>query len=121
MDLHRWRQGDACRSAVACGRGIPWRGLLAAVVGVGLTVTGARLAAAERRLELDSDRSSIEVLVQANVGSFTGKLPAYDADIRVNPASGAVGRAVVNFTFADLRTGIALRDRHMREWEDTVR
>jgi polyisoprenoid-binding protein YceI len=78
-------------------------------------------APGEQALELDADRSSIEVLVQASFGSFTGKLPHYEADIRVDAAHQVIGRAVVNFTFADLRTGIALRDRHMREWEDSVR
>jgi len=80
-----------------------------------------RAAPGDQALELDSDRSSIEVLVQATFGQFTGKLPQYDADIRVDVDHHVIGRAVVNFTFADLKTGIALRDRHMGEWEDTAR
>lgn len=117
MDLHRRRKASACRPATACRprfrRGI----LLVLALGAGL-----RLAAAvEQNFELDAARSSIEVLVQANLGSFVGKLPAYAVDIRVDPASRTVERAVINFTFADLRTGIALRDRHMREWEDVAR
>lgn len=80
-----------------------------------------RAASGEQALELDTDRSSIEVLVQATFGPFTGRLPHYDADIRVDAEHHSIGRALVNFTFADLKTGIALRDRHMGEWEDAVR
>ena len=87
---------------------------------LGLAAT-LRAAPVDQALELDSDRSSIEVLVQATFGQFTGKLPQYDADIRVDVDHHVIGRAVVNFTFADLKTGIALRDRHMGEWEDTAR
>jgi polyisoprenoid-binding protein YceI len=111
MDQHLCRQkrrGSALRLTMA----------LAGLFGLAATL---RAAPGEQALELDSDRSSIEVLVQATFGPFTGKLPHYDADIRVDVEHHVIGRAVVNFTFADLKTGIALRDRHMGEWEDTAR
>jgi polyisoprenoid-binding protein YceI len=111
MDQHlyrRKRRGPALRLMAALG------GLLGLAIAL-------RAEPGEQVLELDTDHSSIEVLVQANVGAFTGKLPRYEADIRIDAAHHVVGGAVVNFTFADLRTGIALRDRHMREWEDAVR
>lgn len=111
MDQHRrrpWR-----RQAGLC--------LMVALGALSGAVTGRPDDTSEQRLALDTDRSTIEVLVQATFGSFTGKLPRYDADIRVDRARLAIGRAVVNFAFADLKTGIALRDRHMQEWEDEVR
>src|SRR6187551_1276798 len=111
MDQHlcrRKRRGPALRLMAALG----------SLLGLAATL---RAAPGDQALELDSDRSSIEVLVQATFGQFTGKLPQYDADIRVDVDHHVIGRAVVNFTFADLKTGIALRDRHMGEWEDTAR
>lgn len=111
MDLHRCRHLRCPFLLRAFGA---WG------VALGL-VAVLRAAPGERTLELDAGHSAIEVLVQANYGTFAGKLPKYEADIRVDPARQAVGRAVVNFRFADLKTGIALRDRHMQEWEDAVR
>ncbi len=48
-------------------------------------------------------------------------MPRFQADIRVDPVRRQVVGAEVRFAFADLKTGIALRDRHMREWQDTPR
>ena len=94
--------------------------LIAALGGLLCLASAVRAVPGEQPLELDTDHSSIEVLVQANFGTFTGKLPHYEADIRVDPAHQAIGHAVVSFSFADLHTGIALRDRHMKEWEDAA-
>ncbi len=80
----------------------------------------ARLQAAPAGLplELDSERSSLEVQVQTNFNTFHGTMPRFHADIRVDPERQQVVQAAVHFAFADLKTGIALRDRHMREWQD---
>jgi len=91
---------------------------LAGLIG-GLGVLHASLPG--RALELDTERSSLEVQVQTNLTSFHGTMPRFVADIRVDPQHQQVLRAEVHFAFADLKTGIALRDRHMREWQDTER
>jgi len=82
------------------------------------TAAGLRAAPEGQALELDPERSSLEVQVQSTFTTFHGTLSRFQANIRVDAAHQQVVRAEIHFAFADLKSGIALRDRHMREWED---
>lgn len=77
------------------------------------------LRAAELPLDLDAAQSRVEIVVKATMDSFTGSLDAYEADIRVDSASGEVGAAHVGFHFSDVKTGNADRDTEMHEWQGT--
>ncbi|MFA6961186.1 MAG: YceI family protein [Opitutaceae bacterium] len=86
----------------------------------GLFLTGLLpvvLAAAPASLVIDSAQSRVEVVVEATVDSFTGKLNAYKADITVD--EGRITAATFNFRFADVHTGKDGRDESMHEWQDT--
>ena len=73
------------------------------------------LAAAECPLKIDRAKTFVDVDVKATVDSFTGHLDAYDAKLTVDDA-GKVKSAVLNFKFADLKTGKPDRDKKMIDW-----
>jgi len=86
-----------------------------------LAATASRLFAAdaatpaERRIKIDRDKSYIDVDVKATVDSFTGHLDRFDLVVPVD-ANGKIKDAVLNFKFADLKTGKPDRDKAMLEW-----
>lgn len=79
-----------------------------------LAVLPAGLAAAAT-LKVDRHRSFVNVDVKATVGSFTGRLEAYEARVTFEPA-GRIRAATFRFRFADLKTGDAERDAEMLRW-----
>jgi len=66
-------------------------------------------------LKIDPARSFVNVDVKATVGSFTGRLEAYDARLGFDER-GKIRTATFAFRFADLKTGDAKRDAEMLEW-----
>ncbi|MCU0792798.1 MAG: YceI family protein [Opitutaceae bacterium] len=77
--------------------------------------------AAEVPLQLDPAHSRVDIVVKATVDSFVGTLENYDANIRVDAATGEVRAADFAFHFTDVKTGNADRDEQMNEWQDTAR
>lgn len=71
--------------------------------------------ATERSLKVDPSRSFVDVDVQSTLDSFTARLEAYDARLKVDE-TGKVKGGVFAFKFADLKTGKPERDAHMIEW-----
>lgn len=71
--------------------------------------------AAASTLKVDRTRSFVDVDVKATVGSFTGRLEAYEAQVTFEPA-GKIKTATFAFKFADLKTGEAKRDAEMIQW-----
>lgn len=96
-------------------------GVCQLLLAAGLLFTGGARAAGAELLWIDPALSSVEVDVQATFDSFTGRLAHYDATLAADPATHRIESARFHFTFADLRTGRALRDRHLREWLDAAR
>lgn len=66
-------------------------------------------------LRIDRTRSFVDVDVKATLGSFTGRLEAYEAQLVFDPA-GKIETATFSFGFADLKTGEAKRDAEMIKW-----
>lgn len=85
----------------------------------GLVLAALPLAAAEKPLQVDVDQSHIDVVVQATLDSFTGRLAAYDPVILVAD-DGRITAARLGFHFADVLTGKPKRDRAMHEWQHTA-
>lgn len=71
--------------------------------------------AAASTLKVDPARSFVDVDVKMTVGSFTGRLEAYNAQVGFDPA-GKIKTATFAFKFADLKTGEQKRDADMLEW-----
>jgi polyisoprenoid-binding protein YceI len=71
--------------------------------------------AAERSLKVDRARSFVDVDVGVTVGSFTARLEAYDAKLKLDDA-GKIKSGVFAFKFADLKTGKPDRDAKMIQW-----
>jgi polyisoprenoid-binding protein YceI len=97
------------------------RGLLACLIPAGLLFAAKPAAAEERTLQLDPERSTIEVQVHATFDSFAGKLTKFQADIAVDPRDQRTTRARINFSFADLQTGRERRNRDMLAWSENER
>lgn len=66
-------------------------------------------------LRVDRARSFIDVDVKATVGSFTGRLERYDAEVELD-AAGKVRTARLHFRFVDLKTSNTDRDAHLIGW-----
>jgi polyisoprenoid-binding protein YceI len=86
---------------------------------VTFAVTCCVAAAAPQGLVVDAGQSRVDVVVQATVDSFTGKLDAYQAMITVD--NGRVVSAALGFNFADVHTGKDGRDEAMHAWQDTTK
>jgi polyisoprenoid-binding protein YceI len=71
--------------------------------------------AAERILQPDPARSYIEVDVSVTIDSFTARLENYDLRM-TSDEKRAVKSTVLDFKFADLKTGKPERDQKMIEW-----
>lgn len=89
----------------------------AVLAGVGATCG----AAAPQTLVLDAQHSSIEVYVHATWVNFSGRLRKFHSEIVIDPVDRRVEHADVDFQFADLKTGLSLRDREMLQWEENTR
>lgn len=85
----------------------------------GLGIAACSHAAEAELLVVDRDLSRIDIDVQATIGSFTGNLADYDAEIRYHPDSSEVRSAQIRFRFADVTTGEEKRDHHMHVWQET--
>jgi polyisoprenoid-binding protein YceI len=80
---------------------------------------GARAAEPSTvRVNIDADASRIGIAVRLSMGSFKGVLEKYDARIRIAPGEKFIGKAELDFDFADLKTGNKRRDKDMLEWMD---
>src|SRR5690606_12121959 len=55
---------------------------------------------------------------RSSLGNVVGKLEKFQCRITVEPERQRVTQAELSFLFADLKTGHALRDRHLLEWEE---
>jgi polyisoprenoid-binding protein YceI len=71
--------------------------------------------AADRVLKLDPSASFVEVDVGVTIGDFTARLDKYDLRVIAEDKKG-VKSTVLNFKFADLKTGEPERDQKMLEW-----
>jgi polyisoprenoid-binding protein YceI len=71
--------------------------------------------AADRVLKLDPAASFVEVDVGVTIGDFTARLDKYDLRVIAEDKKG-VKSTVLNFKFADLKTGEPERDQKMLEW-----
>jgi len=71
--------------------------------------------AADRMLKPDPARSYIEVDVSVTMDSFTARLENYDLRMTADEKR-AVKSTVLNFKFADLKTGKPERDQKMIAW-----
>ena len=71
--------------------------------------------AADRYLKIDPTASFVEVDVDVTVGDFTARLDKYDLRVIAEDKKG-VKSSVLNFKFADLKTGELERDQKMLEW-----
>ena len=80
-----------------------------------LLVLPLTLAAADRGLKIDRTRSFVDVDVKVTMGSFTGRLEHYDANVTVDDMGKPKG-AIFAFRFDDLKTGKTDRDAAMIEW-----
>lgn len=87
----------------------------------GLAALAARADAEELPLRIDEARSRVEIVVDATVDPFVGKLERYEALVAVDPAAGEVRSARLGFRFEDVKTGKADRDAQMHAWQDTAR
>jgi polyisoprenoid-binding protein YceI len=73
------------------------------------------LAAAERPLKIDHARSYVEVDVKSTLKNFTAHLDAYELNVNVDD-TGKIKSAVLQFRFADLKTGDDGRNADMLKW-----
>lgn len=73
------------------------------------------LSAAERILKADPDKSYVDVDVKVTVGDFTARLERYDLRVTIDEKN-KIKTGVLNFKFADLKTGKPDRDAAMLEW-----
>lgn len=72
-------------------------------------------APVERQIKIDRTKSFVDIDVKATVDSFTGHLDRYTLTAPVD-ATGKIKDALLNFKFADLKTGKPDRDTAMLEW-----
>ncbi|HVU17973.1 MAG TPA: YceI family protein [Candidatus Didemnitutus sp.] len=73
------------------------------------------LCAAERPLKIDPARSYVEVDVKSTLKNFTAHLDAYVMSATVDD-TGKIKNAVLQFRFADLKTGDDGRNADMLKW-----
>ncbi|HEY4301349.1 MAG TPA: YceI family protein [Candidatus Didemnitutus sp.] len=73
------------------------------------------LGAAERPLKIDHARSYVEVDVKSTLKNFTAHLDAYNLSVNVDD-TGKIKSAVLQFRFADLKTGDDGRNADMLKW-----
>jgi len=84
-------------------------------------LSGVRLAAADRSLEVNKAESRIEIRVKATFDSFTGTLADFQTLLVVDSEIKRFFRAKVAFAIADVKTGRAERDRDMAVWSEQGR
>ena len=80
----------------------------------GFTVLAITGRAAQ--LEIDRQRSKVEVAVNSTIDSFVGHLEKYQAAVECEPTAALPVKADVSFSFADLKTGNKDRDAAMLKW-----
>jgi polyisoprenoid-binding protein YceI len=97
------------------------RQFISGLVLAGLLAAPRLAAGEERALQLDAQRSTIEVQVHATFDSFAGKLTKFAADIALDPQEQRTKRAKISFSFADLQTGRERRNRDMLAWTENDR
>ena len=85
-----------------------------------LALPGTAAGAAPKRLVIDPAQSHIAIAVRSTVGSFVGELASYTTAITVDPEQPAAASAVLDFHFADVKTGLARRDQDMLAWEQAA-
>jgi polyisoprenoid-binding protein YceI len=67
-------------------------------------------------LEIDHQKSKIEVEAKSTLQDFSGTLEKYELNIAFDPKANAPTRADLTFDFKDLNTGIQGRDSDMLKW-----
>jgi polyisoprenoid-binding protein YceI len=87
-----------------------------AIVGMSPGVRAAETSAL--LVDIDEDASRIEIAVRLSMGSFRGVLEKYDARIQITAGDKSINTAVLDFDFADLKTGNKRRDKDMLKWMD---
>lgn len=70
----------------------------------------------EQFLEIEREKSKIDVHVNVKFRSFVANLTRFHAEILVEPESLNITKAEFKFDFGDLKTGNKLRDKHMLKW-----
>ncbi|MBA4138221.1 MAG: hypothetical protein C0518_12970 [Opitutus sp.] len=93
-----------------------WFLLLAAALAL---AAAARVVGADRTVQFDAAHSTVEIVVQATVDSFTGKLSTYELSGTVDE-QGRFTAARLAFRFRDVLTGKPKRDQKMHEWQRTA-
>jgi polyisoprenoid-binding protein YceI len=71
--------------------------------------------AVERPVKIDHGRSYVEVDVKTTLKNFTAHLDAYDVHLNVDE-TGKIKNCILEFKFADLRTGDDERNAAMLKW-----
>ena len=77
---------------------------------------GWPLAAGAGTLEIEPQKSKIEVAVHSTIDSFVAHLDKYQANVDCDPAVPLPADADLSFDFADLKTGNPDRDTAMLKW-----
>jgi len=95
-------------------KSLRWLPVLA-LLGCALAAARAADAATERTIKLDRSKCYVDVDVKATVDSFTGHLDRYELAVPID-ARGKIKDALLQFKFADLKTGKPERDQAMLEW-----
>ena len=67
-------------------------------------------------LEIDHQKSKIEVEVKSTLQDFSGTLEKYELSVAFDPKTNVPTRADLTFDFKDLNTGIKGRDNDMLKW-----
>ncbi len=66
--------------------------------------------------QVDSSRSSVQVVVKATVDSFVAEVPVYEVDVDLTPGRWESTRAAFRCTFNAVQTGKKGRDEEMLHW-----
>ncbi len=72
--------------------------------------------AAAAMLEIDHQKSKIEIAVVSTVHDFVGEFVEYETSIDCNPEENLPAKVDVTFDFKDLKTGVNGRDTEMLKW-----
>jgi polyisoprenoid-binding protein YceI len=86
--------------------------------GLFLSLLLSPLLANSAPLQIDKEKTSIQVDVKATVGSFNGELERYKLEIEIDEASQRIKSGSLQFDFEYLETGEPKRNRHMKDWLD---
>lgn len=75
-----------------------------------------RATADVRPLDIDREKTMVNVFAQSTLHDFTSVVTNYDLKIEVDEESGEIVRARFSFNFADLDSDEKKRDKNMLKW-----